>query len=63
MADRHEYSAEDHGPALAKHLIGEHSAEDRRQIDEGGVKTVDMRRERLHAERPEQEFETALEGR
>ena len=63
MADRHQCRAEHHGPALAEHAVGEQAAEDRREIDEGGVKAVDMRGERLHAERPEQEFETALERR
>ena len=49
--------AEDDGAALAEHAVGEEAAEDRREIHQAGVEAVDLRRERLHIERPEHDFE------
>ncbi len=62
MADRHQHRADDDGAALAEHAVGNEPAENRREIDEPGVKAPDLRRQRLHVERPEQAFERALEG-
>ena len=42
---------------LAKDAIGKQAAEQRGQIDEPGVKPVDVRRQRLGRERAEQGFE------
>jgi hypothetical protein len=56
MADRHQRRAEQDGAMLAEHAVGENAAEDRREIDEAVIEAVDVRRERLHAERPEHRF-------
>ena len=61
MADRHQRSAKYHGAALAEHAIGQHAAKQRRQIDERGVEAVDVRGERLRAERAEDRFIEASE--
>ncbi len=47
MADRHQRSAEHHGAALAQHTVGQHAADQRREIDERGIEAIDVRRERL----------------
>ena len=46
---------------LAEHAVGENAAEQRREVDEPGIETVDVRGERLHAERPEHRFVQLLE--
>jgi hypothetical protein len=61
MAERHQHGADDHRPALPEHAVGKKPAEQRRQIDEPGVKTVDLGGERLRAERAGQRFEHALD--
>ena len=61
MADRHQRGAEQDGAVLAEHAIGEQAAEHGREIDEPGVEPVDMRGERLDAERAEHRFEQVLE--
>ena len=63
MADRHQDRADDDGAALAEHTIGKEAAEDRREIDERGIKAPDLRRQRLHVERTENAFERALDRR
>ncbi len=62
MADRHQHRADDDSAALAEHAVGQKPAEDRREIDEPGVKPPDLRRQRLHVERAEDAFQRALEG-
>ena len=62
MADRHQHRADDDGAALAEHAVGQQPAEDRREIDEPGIKAPDLRRQRLHVERAEDAFEPALEA-
>ncbi len=60
MADRHQDGADDDGAALADHAVGQEAAEDRREIDQRGIKAPDLRRQRLHVERAEDRFERAL---
>ena len=57
MADRHQRRADDDGAALPEHAVGEVAADDRGEIDEAGVEPVDLRSERLDAERAEHRFE------
>ncbi len=61
MADRHQDRADDDGAALAEHAVGKEPAENRREIDEPGIKAPDLRRQRLHVERAEQRFEPAFD--
>ena len=56
MADRHQRRAEQDGAMLAEHAVGEDAAEQGREIDEAGIEPVDVRGERLRAERPEHRF-------
>ena len=60
MADRHQDRADDDGAALAEHAVGQKPAENRREIDQPGIKAPDLRRQRLHVERAEHTFERAL---
>src|SRR5262245_27361993 len=46
---------------LAEPPVGNEPAEERRKIDEAGIKTVDLRGERLHAERAEDRLQCAPE--
>ena len=62
MPDRHEDGAEDDGAAAAQHAVGEEAAEDRRQVNERRVEAVDLRGERLHAERAEYGLEQAFQA-
>jgi hypothetical protein len=57
MADGHQRSTQQDGAVLAEHAVGEQAAEHRREIDQPGIKSVDLGRERLHAERPEHRLE------
>jgi hypothetical protein len=41
MAQRHDAGADDDGTALAQVSIGDHPADDRREIGAGGVGAVD----------------------
>ena len=61
MAERHQQCAGNHHAALAEHTVGQHAAEDGREIHKAGVEAVDLRGERLHTERAEQGFVEALE--
>ena len=63
VADRHQRRAEQDGAMLAEHTVGEDAAEQGREIDEAGIQTVDMRGERLRAERPEHRFVQAASAR
>ena len=62
VAHRHQRGADDHGLALPKPAVGQEPAEDRGEIHESCVETVDLRRQRLHAERAEQRFEACFQG-
>ena len=53
MADGHQRSAQQDGAVLAEHAVGEQTAEHRCEIDQPGIKSVDLGREGLHAKRPE----------
>jgi len=61
MADRHQGGAEDDGASLAKHAVGKQPTEERRQINEAGIETVDLRSERLQIEWAEHGFQCATE--
>ena len=61
MADRHQRGAEQDGAMLAEHAVGENSTEHRREINQPGIEAVDVRSERLRAERPEHRFVHELE--
>ncbi len=61
MAGDHQRGAERHGDPAPEPTVGDEAAEDRREIHEAGVEPVDVRRERLRAERAGQRFERAFE--
>jgi hypothetical protein len=62
MADRHQRRPDDDGAALTEHAVGEKASEDRREIDEGRVEAVNLRRQWLHIERAEDRFQSALDA-
>src|SRR5690349_21461527 len=62
MSDRHQRGADDDGPALAQYAVGKQAAKDRCQIDQAGIKAIDVRGERLCRQRPENTLERALES-
>ena len=62
VADGHQAGAENDDAALTKHAVGQQAAEDRRQINEACIETVDLRGERLDIERAEHKFQRAAEG-
>ena len=57
MARRHERRTKKDGAVLSQNPIGKQAAKKRRQINETGIEAVDMRRKRLHPQRPEHGFE------
>ena len=61
MADRHQRRAEQDGAVLAEHAVGKETAEQRRQINEPGVKAINVGGEGLWAERPNEHFKTVFE--
>src|SRR5579871_1950214 len=61
MAERHQERADDDGAAVSEHAVREKAAEYRREIDETGVKPIDVRREGLNAKRTERGFQNVLE--
>jgi len=61
VADRHEHGPEDDRLALAEDPVGEHAAEERREVDEAGVQAVDLGGERLVLERAEHRFQRPLD--
>ncbi len=62
MADRHQNRADDDGAAPAEHAVGKKPAENRREINQPGIKAPDLRRQRLHVERAEHGFKRVLDG-
>src|SRR4029079_15487865 len=63
MSGSHQRGADDDGPALAQHAVGKQAAQDRRQVDQAGIETVDVRGKRLRGQRPENAFERGPESR
>ena len=54
--------ADDDGLPAAEHAVGEHAAEERREVDEAGVEAVDLRRQRLRRQHAEGGLERVPEG-
>ncbi len=63
MAGGHHQAADDHRLALSQPAVRDRAAEDRRQIAERRIDAVDLRRQRLVAERAEDPFEKGLDLR
>ena len=61
MADRHQRRTDDDHTALPEQPVGQQPAEDRREIDQGRIDAVDLRRQRLHFERTKHRLQHALE--
>jgi hypothetical protein len=62
MADRHQHRADHDGAALAERAVGKEAAEDRREINQSGIQSPDLRGQRLHIERTEYRLERAPDG-
>ena len=61
MAGDHQRGAERDGDPAPEPAVGDQPAEDRREIHEAGVEPIDVRRQRLRAERPGERFERVFE--
>src|SRR5262245_29276445 len=59
MADRHQRGAKDHSAALAEYTVGKPASKKWGEINKPGIETINLRGERLHADRTEQAFERA----
>ena len=61
MAGDHQRRAERHGDPAPEPTVGDQPAEDRREIHEAGVKPIDVRGQRLRAERAGQRLERGFQ--
>ena len=62
VADGHQDATQHHRLALSQHPVGEHATEERREVHERGVQTIDLRRQRLRVEMAEGVFEHPAHG-
>ena len=63
VPDGHQARADDDRFALAEHPVGQQSSENRREIDERRVGSINLRGEGLRFERAEDRFKAALQCR
>jgi hypothetical protein len=63
MTATHRQSADDDSVALSDPAIGDHAAEQRREVNETGVESENLRGERLRRERPDNRFQRGTESR
>ena len=63
MTGTHRQGADHDTIALSDPAVGDDAAEQRREIDETGVETENLRRERLRRERADERFQSGPEAR